>query len=788
MPGLRLEELATMIKADGKIFLLNTRNTTYGFRVIETGQLIHMYYGKKLHTEELATFMIDKATAPGNTVAYDEAHPNLSLEDVCLEVSTIGKGDFREPMIEAVCADGSTTLDFVYDSYEIIQGKPDFKTLPSSYDETGKVETLNITCKDRNHGFTLILSYSVFEDCDVITRSAKFINTSKEPVKLTRMLSMLMDFEATGMKITSFHGGWTKEMNKSDVILPAGKFVNGSFTGTSSNRCNPLFMVSSADSTEETGSVWGFNLVYSGNHYSATEVSPFNKTRVVYGINPRNFAWTLEPEQVFEAPEAVLTYSTAGFRQMSLNMHEFVREHITRGPWKKKERPVLINSWEASYFDFTENSLVKLAKTAKNAGIELFVMDDGWFGERNDDHRALGDWDIVNKKKLPGGLAGLAKKITDLGMMFGLWVEPEMINVDSELYRRHPDWAMDIPGMNHSEGRFQRILDLCNPTVVDYVIDVMTEVFATPGLSYIKWDMNRNFSDYYSKYLPADKQQEVGHRYVLGFYKMLKTLTEKFPNILVEGCAAGGNRFDLGALCYYPQIWASDNTDAVSRLAIQDGYSYGYPQSTYTAHVSSCPNHQTLRTTPIESRFSVASFGVLGYELNLNDMKAEDIAAVKAQIDLYKKYRKTLQFGDFYRHRADNIYQWSIVDKDKNTAIAMLMQQEIKAGEQQLDLQLAGLNADTKYNFFGYTLDCTPKGIGSLVSAIAPIPIMQGAIASGIDAKYTKKPGITENYVAYGDTLNSHGVKLNQSFEGGENLASRYLSDFGGRLYFVEKC
>ena len=269
---------------------------------------------------------------------------------------------------------------------------------------------------------------------------------------------------------------------------------------------------------------------------------------------------------------------------------------------------------------------------------------------------------------------------------------------------------------------------------------------------------------------------------------MLKTLTEKFPDILVEGCAAGGNRFDLGALCYYPQIWASDNTDAVSRLAIQDGYSYGYPQSTYTAHVSACPNHQTLRTTPIESRFSVASFGVLGYELNLNDMKAEDIAAVKAQIDLYKKYRKTLQFGDFYRHRADNIYQWSIVDKDKNTAIAMLMQQEIKAGEQQLNLELTGLDAEAKYNFFGYTLDCTPKGIGSLVSAIAPIPIMQGAIASGIDAKYKKKPGITENYVAYGDTLNSHGVKLNQSFEGGENLASRYLSDFGGRLYFVEKC
>ena len=769
-----------MIKADGRVFVLNTKNTTYGFHVMETGQLEHLYFGKRIHTEELAVLVDRRVYAPGNTITYDDDHQNLSMEDVRLEVSAIGKGDLREPMIEVVCADGSSSLDFVYDSYEVIKGKPEFKTLPSSYDESGNVETLNITCKDRNHGFTLVLSYSVFEDCDVITRSAKFINTSLEQVKLTRMLSMLLDFDCPQMKITSFHGGWTREMNKSDIVLPAGKFVNSSFTGTSSNRCNPLFMVSEPASSEEAGSVWGFNLLYSGNHYSATEVSPFKKTRVVYGINPQNFAWTLEPEQVFEAPEAVMTYSAAGFRQLSLNMHEFVREHITRGPWKKKERPVLINSWEASYFDFTESSLVKLAKTAKNAGVELFVMDDGWFGDRNDDHRALGDWDIVNKKKLPGGLEGLAKKITDLGLMFGLWVEPEMINVDSELYRKHPDWAIDIPGMEHSEGRFQRILDFCNPEVVDYMIDVMSDVFATPGLSYIKWDMNRNFSDYYSKYLPADKQQEVSHRYVLGFYRLLKTLAEKFPEILMEGCASGGNRFDLGVLCYYPQIWASDNTDAVSRLAIQDGYSYGYPQCTYTAHVSACPNHQTLRMTPLESRFAVASFGVLGYELNLNDMNTEELAAVKAQIDLYKQYRSTLQFGDFYRHSADNLYQWNIVAKDKNTSVSMLMQRNIVAGDQYLKLEMTGLSPEKKYNFFGCDLEYNVKGI-------VPIHIKQDSLADSIEAKYVKKPGVTENYLAYGDTLNENGLKLVQSFEGGENDKARYLSDFGARLYFVEK-
>jgi len=777
-----------MIKADGKVFFLNTKNTTYAFRVLETGQLEHMYYGRLIHTDEPSVLVEKRAFAPGNTITYDDEHQDITLEDVRLEMSAIGKGDLREPMLEVICADGSTSTDFIYDSYKIIKGKPEFKTLPSSYDENDNVETLNITLKDRNHGFTLILSYYVFEECDVISRSAKFVNTSQEAVTLTRMLSMLMDFDHPNMKISSFHGGWTREMNKCDIVLPAGKYVNSSFTGTSSNRTNPLFMISEPDSCEVAGNVWGFNLVYSGNHYSATEVSSFKKTRVVYGINPQNFAWTLEAGEEFEAPEAVMTYSSAGFRQMSLNMHDFVRNHITRGHWKFKERPVLINSWEAAYFDFDEKKLLKLAKTAKEAGAELFVMDDGWFGDRNDDHRALGDWNIINKKKLPGGLEGLSKKLADIGILFGLWVEPEMINVDSELYRNHPDWAIDIPGMNHSEGRFQRLLDLCNPEVVDYMIDRMREVFSTPGLSYVKWDMNRNFSDYYSKYLPKEKQLEVGHRYVLGLYRMLKTLTEEFPELLIEGCASGGNRFDLGALCYYPQIWGSDNTDAVSRLAIQDGYSYGYPQSTYTAHVSACPNHQTLRVTPLESRFAVAAFGVLGYELNLNDMKSEDIAAVKAQIELYKQYRNTLQFGDFYRHKADNIYEWSIVDKDKNISVAMLMQQKVIAGDQYLKLDLAGLDPETKYHFFGRKLEYNVKGFGDLVNTVSPIHIKQDSLVHNIVAKFVKMPGENEDAISYGDALNSNGVKLVQSFVGtGYNEDVRYFPDFGARLYFIEK-
>ncbi|MBR5637812.1 MAG: alpha-galactosidase [Pseudobutyrivibrio sp.] len=777
-----------MIKADGKNFILNTKNTTYVFRVIETGQLEHLYYGRLIHQDEPSVLSEKRAFAPGNTVTYNAEHGELSLEDIRLETSAIGKGDFREPMVEVICADGSSTLDFVYDSYQVLEGKPEFKDLPSSYDEKGQVQTLEITLKDKNHGFGLVLSYSVFEDCDVITRSARFINSSSEPVKLTRMLSMILDYDKPGMKITSFHGSWTREMNKSEVVVPAGKFVNSSFTGTSSNRCNPFFMLSEADTTETAGDVWGFNLVYSGNHYSATEVSPWGKTRVAYGINPQNFAWTLEAGEEFQTPEAVVTYSAEGYRQMSLNMHKFVHEHITRGTWKDKERPILINSWEASYFDFTEHSLLKLAKAAKDTGIELFVMDDGWFGDRNSDKTALGDWDIVNKKKLPGGLEGLAKKVNDLGLMFGLWVEPEMINVDSELYRKHPEWAIDIPGMEHAEGRNQRLLDLCNPEVVDYMIDRMSEVFSTPGLSYIKWDMNRNFSDYYSKYLPAEKQQEVSHRYVLGFYRLLSTLAERFPEILMEGCASGGNRFDLGVLCYYPQIWGSDNTDAVSRLAIQNGYSYGYPQNTYTAHVSACPNHQTLRVTPIESRFAVASFGVLGYELNLNDAKAEDIASVKAQIELYKQYRKTLQFGDFYRLKEGNVYEWCVVDKSKDTAVTMLMQREIMAGEQYLRIDQAGLEPTANYHFFGRKLEYNLKGFGDLVNTVAPIHVKQDGVLHNVIAKFVKLPGECEDFVASGDTLNNSGVKLAQSFVGtGYNEQVRYFPDFGARLYFAEK-
>lgn len=776
-----------MIEIRDGFYTLHTLQTTYAFRVMETGQLEHLYYGRKIAVEDPSVLVEQHSFAPGNTVAYDQEHTNFTLEDMCLETSGYGKGDIREPFVEVIAADGSATTDFVFESAEKVEGKEPLATLPSSYDETGKVEHLLVTMKDKNHGYTMELHYFVFEESDVIVRSTKFINTSEEAVKLDRLMSTQIDFNESGLVVTTFNGHWTKEMNKYQTTVNIGKFVNSSYTGGSSNRSNPFFMLSHADTSEEIGDCYGLNLVYSGNHYEAIEVNAFEKTRVVTGINPNGFSFHLEPGESFEAPEAVMTYSHRGYAGVSAHMHQFVKENIVRGAWKHKTRPVLLNSWEAAYFDISESSLLKLAKAGKDVGVELFVMDDGWFGERHDDKRALGDW-TPNAKKLPGGLNGLCKKVNDLGLDFGVWIEPEMVNVDSDLYRAHPEWSMEIPGMDHSEGRNQRVLDFANPEVVDYMIEQMKNVLGSANISYVKWDMNRIFSDCYSQYLPKDRQEEVAHRYIVGVYRLAAALNEAFPEILFEGCASGGNRFDLGMLCYFPQIWASDNTDAVSRLAIQNGYSYGYPMSVVTAHVSSCPNHQTLRVTPLASRFAVASFGVLGYECNLCDASKEDLAEIKEQIALYKKYREVWQTGDFYRVAAGNQYQWTVVSKDKKTAIGMIMQREVQPNFMFAKFVAKGLDPDKKYHFFGQQRKYNIKEFGDLVNTVAPIHIKQDSLVHNTLAKFIKMDGETEDCVCSGDALMYEGIKLKQGFVAtGYSDEVRHFPDYASRLYFMEE-
>lgn len=798
-----------ILKGEKPTFVLDTKQTTYCFRVMDTGHLEHLYYGRRLTLSEMPETLTEKtAFVPGNTIPYDKEHPDVALEDIRLEMSSYGRGDIREPFLEIIHADGSYTSDFVFVSAEINEGgeeamwKPD--TLPCSYDEQGKAMQLCIELKDKQYGLALKLYYTVYEDCDVITRRSVLRNESSEPVQVMRLMSMQLDFDTPEYVFTHFSGAWAREMHRTDVRMESGKQVNASYAGVSSNRANPFVMLSKAGTTEEFGDCYGIHLVYSGNHYEAVEVNGYGKTRLVAGINPQSFRFQLAPEEELESPEAAMAYSRSGFDGMSQCMHQFVKEHIVRGFWKRKARPVLLNSWEAAYFKFDEAKLLRLAKEGKEEGIELFVMDDGWFGERNDDTCSLGDWE-PNRKKLPHGLDGLCDKIKAIGLKLGIWVEPEMVSVDSALYRAHPDWTLTIPDKPHSEGRNQRVLDLTRAEVQDFVIEKMSEVFSSADISYVKWDMNRIITDYFSQALPAERQGEVAHRYVLGLYRCLKVLTGRFPEILFEGCAAGGNRFDLGMLCYFPQIWASDDTDALCRAEMQTNYTYGYPPSVISAHVSSCPNHQTLRRTPLETRFCVAAFGVLGYECNLCDMSKEELEEIKMQISLYKEWREVFQQGAFYRGRtmyspsasaigsalsdsAGNYIEWTCVSKDRKKAVGMLMHRLAVPNASFSCYYPKGLQEEYQYHFTNRQLKYNIKHFGDLVNTVSPVHIKQDSLLQNVVARFIRLDGETEDYTAGGDVLMYGGIHLKQSFAGtGYNKEVRYFPDFGARMYFMEK-
>ncbi|BCN30096.1 alpha-galactosidase [Anaeromicropila herbilytica] len=793
-----------MISRNNNYFLFDTNHTTYAFRVMESGQLEHIYYGNRLNIDMkqenmnriFEPFIEKKKFLLGNSISYSKEQDKIGLEDLCLEMSSYGKGDIREPFIEIVYPDGSCTSDFIFESASIRKWKDSLKTLPSSYAYEKQVEELNIVLKERNHDLRLHLNYSVYPECDVIVRSSKLINGMNDVVKVKRLMSTQLDFEDSGFVFTSFTGAWIREMNRSDHTVTSGIHVNQTMAGFSSSRANPFVMISSPDTTESYGDCYACNLIYSGNHYEALEVNPYGKSRFVSGINPRGFLWKLNPDDEFEAPEAVMTYSSHGWEELSHRMHEFVREHIVRGEWKYKERPVLLNSWEAAYFDFNESKLLKLAKSAKDLGVELFVMDDGWFGKRDNDTSSLGDWN-VNKKKLPGGIKGIADKVNALGLDFGIWVEPEMVNEDSNCYREHPDWAVKIPGQDHSLGRNQMFLDLTRKEVREYVIDSMTNVFADGNISYVKWDMNRIFSDAYSVGLPAECQGEFYHRYVLGLYEVISTLVERFPKVLFEGCASGGNRFDLGMLCYMPQIWASDNTDAICRMTIQQGYSYGYPLSVISAHVSDVPNHQTLRKTPLSTRYHVACYGILGYECNLTELSKDDQNVIREQISIYKEWRKVFQFGDFYRIKDGSVidqhknptgsYQWLSVSKDKNKAVLMDFQSRVIPNLVYNKVHTRGLAEEKEYHFYNIAKKINIKEFGDLVNTVSPIHIKKESITQHVVSKFVKLDEEKEDYIIQGVNLNRLGVRLKQSFGAtGYNDQVRYYPDYATRMYFME--
>ncbi len=792
-----------MIYADGKIFLLQTRKVSYLFRKLESGHLEHIHFGGSIFSEEkyedlcseidledADKELLEKITlsmAPkhfnggGNMNSYSDEFSGTFLEMLGLEMSSFGKGDIREPMVELVYPDGSSTVDFLFYDYEVRKGKRALETLPYSYDDLDRAQKLVIKLADKEYNTRLDLLYTVFPDCDCITRSAVLYNDSDQPVKVERLLSASLDIPETGLKLTSFHGRWAYEMGRTDSVCRGGKVVSEELAaGESGSRSNPFVIVSEETADDTHGRCIGFNLIYSGNHYEALSSNGASMSRFVTGIQPAGFTWTLNKGESFETPEAVMAFSDKGFNGMSRNMHQFVRKHIVRGSWRDKERPILINSWEANYFNFTQGSLLSLAREAKKCGIELFVMDDGWFGNRNDDKRSLGDW-YENKKKLPGGVKELADKITDIGMLFGIWVEPEMVNEDSDLYRAHPDWAVQVPGHPHSKGRNQMNLDLTRTEVQDYVIDAMKKVFSSGKISYVKWDMNRIFSDRFSTGLPAERQGEFQHRYYLGLYRCMKELTESFPDILFEGCSAGGNRFDLGILCYFPQIWGSDDTDAICRLDIQRGYSYGYPASTVGAHVSACPNHQTLNDISLESRFAIAAAGCFGYELNLCDMGDSEKKVISGQVEFYKTWRHLFQFGDYYRLPEDG---YIIVSRDKTKAIAFAVERYARPNNDYKCIRTVGLDENKIYNVTNRVVPLRIMDFGSLVNTMTPMHVKQDGIIHHIIDKFANVNGEEQKDLSTGAALNRHGLSLNGSFAGtGYTGNTRIMRTGDTRLY-----
>lgn len=772
------------ISQNEKTFLLNTRKTSYMLMANEHGHIEQLHYGSRVEPSDAGALRYKRTAPYGSEVMYTPEDDTYCLDNLPLNWSGIGKGDFRIPPAELVMPDGSFTCDFIYERHEILPGILPAESLPCAYaDKEDEAETLTLHLREKVYDIRLRLIYTVFHDTDTITRRAELENRENAPLQLRRMMSALIDLPNKNFKMISFDGDWIKEAKRSDRKLMPGCFVNESSTGSSSNRHNPGVLLAAENACEDYGEVYGFNLVYSGNHYTAAELCPRGMVRVISGINPLCFSWTLENGELFETPEAVMTYSASGFNGMSRNFHDFINRHIISGEWKGKERPILFNNWEAHFFKFTRRSILRLARRAKDLGAELFVLDDGWFGERNSDRAGLGDYN-VNLKKLPGGVEALSGKITSMGLLFGLWFEPECVNEDSELYRSHPEYAVRLPNRAPSLGRNQLVLDLSKPEVRDYIVKSVGNVLDSADISYVKWDMNRHMSDMFSTSCPTG---EFFHRYILGLYEVLERIFRSRPHILLESCSSGGNRFDLGMLRYSPQIWASDNTDPIERLRIQKGLSYLYPQSAVGAHVSQAPHMQTLRYSPLSTRFNVACFGAFGYELDPGELSYTEKKQLRAQIAFYKKYRKTLQFGDFYRYDVlpQNREVFLAAEKDGSRAVLSLVQTQAEAAQENDVLRAKGLCPDKRYRLSAVPQKLAVSRFGGLLKHVFPVALRaDGFILRTVNRLYSLADGSFE-LCATGAAL-SGGVSLNNQFTGaGYRKDLRLWGDFGSTLYTI---
>jgi alpha-galactosidase len=680
------------ITRKGLQFHLKSKKTSYVLSILDSKYICNLYWGEKLLSDPNLEYL-PKSSISSRANAFHvplDANSNSFLSDLKLDFSTVGSGDYRIPTVHVECADGSTVLEYEYKGYKIIKGKPNLIGLPATYVENeNEAETLQIELVDPKTNLHIFVNYTVFEEYDIITRNIYFENCGLEQINLLTANSVCVDFPGINYKALNLHGDWVRERHMEYQPIGHSIINIDSKRGSSSHMNNPFVAIMDNHANEYGGNVYGFSLVYSGNFSAMIEGSSCGSTRVTMGINPFNFNWTLLPSQTFQTPEVVLAFSNCGLNEMSQKYHKLYRERLCRGKHRDLPRPMVINSWEGVGMDFDEDKLISIAKTGKSIGLELFVLDDGWFGKRNDDTSSLGDW-YVNKDKLPNGLEGLAKEINSLGLKFGLWVEPEMVSPLSDLYRKNPDWCIHTPGRSRTENRSQLMLDLSKEEVCNYIIKSISNVLKSADIEYVKWDCNRNITETMS--------QMQSHKYILGLYKILDKLTSDFPDILFESCSGGGGRFDAGMLYYMPQTWTSDNTNPIARLYIQYGTSIVYPIVSMTAHVGKIDTGEEGRNDFLNTSAMVAMGGNFGYELDLSLFSEQEKEQAKGYVDLYRKIRNTVQFGTFYR--LENPFEnsnasWQFVD-EQYVILFHYQTRSLVNGEERR-IKLKGLESLSKY-------------------------------------------------------------------------------------------
>ncbi len=765
-----------MISCHENHFHLQTKNTSYWISISPYQHLLTLYYGPKTSDDANQSFLNHHQIETGTTIKYRREDSEYSLDHRCLEYSTQGQGDYRTTSLHLVMPDGSMVADLNVIGHTLLDDKPTISNLPSSRGNN----TLILHLQDKLK-VAVDLYYSVDYDSDVISKRVVVTNKSNQIITLNKVMSLQVDLLEHQMDALTLHGDWAKESHLQRSPLSIGTYSNQSRRGTSSNQHNPGLILAKPNTDQHQGEAYGFNLVYSGSHKSEVEINSHGYLRVLVGLNDDLFEWPLSSNQSFESPEAIMTYSNQGLNRLSQNFHQFVREQILP---VHHQHPIIYNNWEATRFDFDHKKLIALAKVAKSFGIETFVLDDGWFGDRQSDNAGLGDY-WINKKRLPKGLGTLIREINQIGLDFGLWVEPEMVNENSDLYRNHPEWVLKTPSRTPLTGRNQLVLNLCLPEVQDYIIENVSYLLDNHPITYIKWDMNRPQSDWYSDNLAS--QGMVPHSYMIGLYRVLDEIFKKRPQVTLEMCASGGNRFDLGMLCYASQIWSSDNTDPIERLKIQEGLTYFYPLSVISNHMAAAPNPSTLRYVPLSTRFNVAFFGSYGLELDITDLNHLERTVLKQQIERYKKYRNLIQNGIFSRLTTSQAYRYSWQLQDQERTILGLFQTLYQSSPLYDKIFPINLEAETIYQVRSLPQKVEIQQFGALMNHVLPFTIKKEGWFMKTVPNFYALDDAEELYRASGALL-AKGLVLQQQFVStGYTKDLRMLGDFGSTLYEITK-